>query len=290
MSAVTRIGIAGIENTHAEEIIRYLNVERDAVDGVRVTALVRADDDDALTERLAALGGIDTIVSDAADLLTQVDAFIVTSRDGARHRALAVPFLESGIPVWVDKPLATTVDDARAIQAAAEAGGTVVTSSSALRWAPDVDALAAAIPELGNLQTLTITTSADPGSEYSGIFFYGIHAADIAQRLVPGDARSVDVLTTMHAVIARYQVGEVVITLEMILPDEHGRAPFRAVAVGRHGAAGGDIHPGPDYVEPGVDAFIEMLASRRQPIAWEQMIAPIAILQDVRAQHASERV
>lgn len=114
------VAIVGIENSHAEEIIRYLNVEQPADVPVRVVALVAGEDE--RTRELAALGGIDRIVAESSDLLGMVDALIVTSRDGALHRAHAVPFLEAGTPVWVDKPLAASVADAEEIIAAAERG------------------------------------------------------------------------------------------------------------------------------------------------------------------------
>lgn len=154
-----RVGLVGIENSHAEEIIRYLNVEQPEHVPVRVAALVAGGDDQ--TRELARLGEIDTVVESSAELLGEVDALIVTSRDGATHRKDAVPFLESGIPVWVDKPLAASVADAQEIIDAAERGNTVVTSSSALRWVPDTDDIAAQLDSIGDLQTVTVTGSAE---------------------------------------------------------------------------------------------------------------------------------
>ena len=88
-----RIGIVGIENSHAHEIIRYLNIVQPADLSMRVTALVAGTPE--RTRELAELGGIDTIASSCQELLGKVDALIVTSRDGALHRDLAVPFLET---------------------------------------------------------------------------------------------------------------------------------------------------------------------------------------------------
>ncbi len=78
------VAIVGIENSHAEEIIRYLNVERPVDVPVRVVALVAGEDD--RTRELAELGGIEQIVAESGDLLGSIDALIVTSRDGALHR------------------------------------------------------------------------------------------------------------------------------------------------------------------------------------------------------------
>ncbi|WP_166999436.1 Gfo/Idh/MocA family oxidoreductase [Paramicrobacterium fandaimingii] len=276
-----RVGIVGIENSHAEEIVRYLNVEQPEHVPVRVAALVAGEVDQ--TRELAQLGAIEMVVTSSADLLGKVDALIVTSRDGATHRQHAVPFLESGTPVWVDKPLAASVADAEAILAAAERGNTVVTSSSALRWVPDTDAVAEQLASIGDLQTVTVTGPAEMDSPYSGIFFYGIHAADVAQRLVPGVPKGLEWQRTAGAVIVRYRVREVLVTLELVRPDESGRVPFRATAVGSHGVVSRDIRLEEDYVQPGVDAFAGMLATGDLPIPTEQLIAPIGVLEHVRA-------
>lgn len=274
------VAIAGIENSHAWEIVRYLNVDRPAGVPVRVTALVAGEREH--TAELAELGGIETIVDSAIELRDRIDALIVTSRDGALHRDLAVPFLEVGIPVWVDKPLAANVADADDILFAAERGGAALTSSSALRWVPDTRELAESLGEVGELQTLTLTGPADPDSEYSGIFFYGIHLADVAQRLLPGLPTDIDIRTTQNAIVARYRVAGILVTLEFVRPDSDGRVPFRATVAGRHGVIGREIHLSENYVQPGVNAFAEMLESGMPPIPAEQMRAPIELLQAIR--------
>lgn len=280
-----RVGIVGIENSHAEEIIRYLDVEQPEGVPVRIVALVAGEGD--RTRALADLGGIEQIVADPIDLLGAVDALIVTSRDGAVHRAVAVPFLEAGVPVWIDKPLAASLADAEAIVAAAERGGTQLTSSSTLRWLRDTDALAAAREEIGELQAVTVTGPADSASPHSGIFFYGIHVADVAQRLVPGVPEDIDVQPLPGGLVARYRVGGVLVTLEFVRPDHVGQVPFRATVVGSHGVLSREIVVGSDYVRPGVDAFARMLTSGVAPIAAGEMLAPIAVLEVVARASAS---
>lgn len=286
MNSMFCVAIAGIENSHALEIIQYLNVDRPAGIPVRVTALVTGELN--RTAELAKLGGIDTVVDSAAELQDRIDALIVTSRDGALHRDLAVPFLEIGIPVWVDKPLAASVADAEDIIDAAERGGAAMSSSSALRWVSDTQELAESLDEVGELQTLTLTGPADPDSEHSGIFFYGIHIADVAQRLLPGLPEDINISGTRNTIVARYRVGGVLVTLEFVRPDSDGRVPFRATAVGRHGVISQDIRLRENYVQPGVDVFAEMLASGIPPIPAEQMLAPIKILEIIRNTSVNE--
>ena len=183
MSETVRIGIVGTENSHVDQIIDYLNVSHPAA-GARVVALAGGDTERNL--QLSAVGGIRAVVDSVTDLIGSIDALIVTNRDGGLHREQAVPLLEAGVPVWVDKPLAVTVEDAEAIIEAAQRTRTPLTSYSALRWIPDTEALVERARDLGPLQSVCATGPADPASPWGGIFFYGIHPADVALRLAPG--------------------------------------------------------------------------------------------------------
>ena len=272
-----RIALVGTENSHADEIVRHLNVEQLAGD-TRVVTLVGADDE--RNRNLAAAGGITRIVPTAVELLGDpgnVDALIVTNRDGALHREYAVPFLEAGVPVWVDKPLAASTADAQAILDAAKRGGAPVTSYSALRWVADADALAKKAPQ--DLQAITVTGPADPDSEYSGIFFYGIHAADLAQRLAPGEPGPVEVERVGSTVVVRYRCGGVLVTLQLVKPADAGRVPFHAELVGRTELVSSDVRLDSEYVVPGLRVFLKMLETRERPLDDATMLAPITVLE-----------
>lgn len=277
--AAHRIGLVGVENSHADGIVRALNIDR--VADARVTALVAGEGE--RTAQLAELGGIGRIVAASTDLLGEVDALIVTTRDGATHRALAEPYLAAGVPVWVDKPLALSVAAADAMLAAA--GSTPVTSSSTLRWLPDTDAVAAALASMSDLQSLTLSGPADPDGPYGGLFFYGIHLADLAQRLVPGEPAEVAVERSPERVTARYAIGDVAMTLEFVRPVGDRSVPFHVTAVGGGDTESRDIIVGPDYVRPGVEAFVRMLDTGVRPVPAAQMRGAIAVL----AQIASNR-
>jgi predicted dehydrogenase len=250
-------------------------------DAARVVALV--GEESARNRDLAARGSIPLIAPTSAELLGTVDALVVTNRDGALHRAEAEPFLRAGIPVWVDKPLACSTADARALVDAAAAGGAPLTSYSPVRWVDDTTRLVARLPEVGALQTVTVTGPADPASEYGGIFFYGIHCADVAERLVGAEVAEVEVTRVADTVVARYRSGDVLVTLQLVLPDGDRQVPFHATVVGRHGILDTDLRLGDGYVAPGVDTFLAMLETGRPPLPSEALLRPIAVLEQVRA-------
>src|SRR5690606_31195052 len=144
---VLRIGIVGAESSHTAELLRLVNGEG-RPPGARVVAVAPVDVD-------ARTAGIDPalVVGSPDALVGAVDAALVLTRDGATHRALAGPLLAAGLPVWVDKPFATTVADARALIDTARRAGALVWSRSALRF-PAAVRRAAGLAARGELRHL----------------------------------------------------------------------------------------------------------------------------------------
>lgn len=271
-----KVAIVGLENSHAAHMIEYLNVESRR-SRAEVVAVV-GEQSDKIAE-LMNLGGITQRVHESSSLIGSVDALIVTNRDGALHAHHAVPFLTAGKPVWVDKPLACSTEDAGTIIGEATKTGTPLTSYSPLRWVPAIDEVLQQKDEIGQLQALTVIGPADPDSEYGGIFFYGIHCADIAQRIAPGEPTDIKVTFTADTVIIRYGSGPVDVTLQLVKPDDGQQVPFHCLLTGRHGVLSSDITLGPGYVVPGIEAFLGMLDSGTPPVPYEEILRPIAVME-----------
>jgi predicted dehydrogenase len=83
-----------------------------------------------------------TAYSNASELVGRVDAVSIATPT-VSHVAVALPFVESGAAVLVEKPLAAAVEDADRLLAAADARGTVLAVGHTERFNP---AVAAALP------------------------------------------------------------------------------------------------------------------------------------------------
>ena len=273
-----RIGIIGTENSHGDHIIDHLNV-RKAAGEARIVALSGGRSE--RNETLAGKGGIDQIVDQYTDLLGLVDAVIITDRHGGLHREHATPFLAEGLPVFVDKPLACTVEDAQAIIDTALAHDAPLTSSSALRWIPDTDALAARTELSGPPLVVVTSGPADPGSEHGGIFFYGIHPVDVALRLAPGEISAVRTDTTAGTVTASFTAGPTRVVVNFVKPVGGTQIPFHGLTITRDTVTEQTLTLAEDYCVPGLEAFLEMAKTRRPPICYPDLLRPIQVLESV---------
>lgn len=275
-----RVGIIGTENSHVDHCVTYLNVEQRRGPDTRVVALAGGDSE--RNRKLQAMGAIEEVVDDATDLLGKVDTVIVTDRDGALHREHAVPFLSAGLPVMVDKPLASSVADAEAIIAAARKNDALVTSYSAVSWAPRVVELQKSREQVGEPRLVSTAGPADPNSEYSGIFFYGIHPVDVAFRLASGPLGDVQVERLPGSIVASATVGDARVVVTTVEPGET-RIPFHATVIGTKGTMGGDVPLPKHYIDAGLDAYFTMLDTGQPVIDYDDLLRPIQFLAAIRA-------
>ncbi|NUR89739.1 MAG: Gfo/Idh/MocA family oxidoreductase [Nonomuraea sp.] len=264
-----RLGLIGLDNTHADHAVRHLNEER-AFGDARIVAV------GAGTAERATQLGIDTLLERPEDLIGQVDAAIVMDRDGDLHRPHAEPLLKAGIPVFVDKPLAGSVADAEAILAAAKAGGVPVTSSSALRWA--VVAMRERLEPLGEIRSVIATGPVQRESPYGGLAFYGIHPVEMALALLPAPEGEPVVSVLPGAVLAAARAGDAHAAVNLVERDADGAVPFAIQVTGTRGVLAEQLALGKGYTLPALRVFLDMVRTGEQPLDDAELLAPVRML------------
>lgn len=274
---MTSIGFIGTENSHTDHFIRFLNAEA-RHPGYRAAALAGGVSE--RNEKLAAGGELD-IVATPEDLLGKVDAAIISTRDGALHREQAEPLLRAGMPVLVDKPLATSVEDAQAIIAAGQESGSVLLSASALRFLPQIAELSEGGTD--SLRQLSLIGPADPDSPYSGLFFYGIHHVEAALEILGNptvEPGSVQVHVSRHGdtTVALTRIAGVELSFTFVVPGDGQRVPFYAVATRTDSVTARELVLGPDYNAPSVARFVEAISAGSSPMSAAELLSPIVIL------------
>jgi len=122
------------------------------IPGARVTHIWTDNPADA--PKVAAASKIANIVARPEDVIGHVDAVIIATDDGHEHVRRAGPFLEAGLPVFVDKPLAINVPDLNQFIRWHKTGK-VFLSSSSMRYAPEIKEIVQQKVQLGELRWVT---------------------------------------------------------------------------------------------------------------------------------------
>ncbi len=154
-------------------IPEYLNKQpKDTlgIPGAKVTHICCTGSGDFEAEHAARCSLIPKVVAHPEDVIGEVDAVIIATDIGSEHVERARPFVEAGIPIFVDKPL---VDNARdlAVFNAWVAEGRPIMSSSSMRYSKEYIPYQESTHNLGELRYVTVTCAKKWET-------YGIHALE----------------------------------------------------------------------------------------------------------------
>ncbi len=153
------------------------------INGVQVTHIWTQCEDESNKISLAA--NIPSVVSRYTDMIGLVDGVLLARDDAENHYAIAKPFIEAGLPIFIDKPLAYTVAEAEKIFELEKYKGQIF-SCSALKYAKEFDSSkAASIGEIYAINAKVIKSWKK----------YSIHVIDPILNFVTGDIEK-SVVTT----------------------------------------------------------------------------------------------
>lgn len=141
-------------------------------------------DDPADARAVAAASRIPNVVDDPIDVIGRVDAVVIPTDKGYEHVRRARPFIEAGLPVFIDKPMVDS--EADLLQFVAwHAQGKAILSSSCMRYAREFAEIRSRLSEIGTLRAITV-------SMCKSWERYGIHALEaVYPFLSPGGWRNV---------------------------------------------------------------------------------------------------
>ncbi len=199
-----RIGLVDFDTSHVVAFTQRINhidvPPADRVNGGRVVAgcpgdsRMMPDRIQPYAEQLRSYGV--ELVSTPEALIGRIDAVMIESQQGSRHLERATPFLEAGLPTFVDKPFAETVAQADAMISLAKRHRAPLMSCSALRYDPEVQRARDLVKEYGAILSADVWTSASKHPGNPGLLHYGIHGVEMLYALMGPGCRAVRCVST----------------------------------------------------------------------------------------------
>ena len=222
--------------------------------------------DPDVTRRLCAAALIEHAVNRPADMIGSVDAVILARDDHERHREMAAPFLEAGLPIFVDKPLTLAMEELDYFRPFLMAGKLM--SGSAMRYATELDAVRAEIGSYGQVKLIR-------GAVVNDWARYGVHMLEAILPLL----RSKPLAVTPHA--GRHE--SVAITTEdgtLVLVDVLGDVPktFRVDIFGTKRVSSHEITDNFGMFRRMLWQFAEMIRTGRPSIPVEHTLGVLHVL------------
>jgi hypothetical protein len=191
-----RIGIVGTDTSHVPAFTRMLNADvPNRIPGARVVAAYRggspdipesANRIDKFSAEIAEKYGVE-LVPDIPTLCKKVDAVLLESVDGRAHLEQARQVIAAGKPLFIDKPLAASLEDARAIADLARKAGVRWFSSSSLRFSNVAESV-----KMPDARGATVW-GPGPIEEHHRLdmSWYGIHSVELLYTLMGTGCESV---------------------------------------------------------------------------------------------------
>lgn len=130
-------------------------------------------------------------VRDVADLPSDLDGVVVAVPTEA-HARLALPFLQTGIAVLVEKPMTTSIAEADALLDAAASSGATLAVGHTERYNP---AVATALPLVSTprfIEVHRLSTFAARSLDIDVVFDVMIHDLDVVLALVDSEPASIE--------------------------------------------------------------------------------------------------
>jgi predicted dehydrogenase len=140
----------------------------DAIPGASVTHVWAQDR--AIAEHVAAAALIPHVVDEYEAMIGEVDAVLLARDDAENHLAMSIPFLDAGLPVYIDKPVALTLEHLEALYEHQRYSGQIF-SCSAMRFAEEFQL---DDEDRGRLGQITHVQATTPKSWEK----YGVHIVD----------------------------------------------------------------------------------------------------------------
>lgn len=239
-----RVGLIGLDTSHVIQFTQLLNdpSRPDHVPGVRIVAGFKGGSPDMeasatriekFTSELKDKWKVE-LVGSIEELCQKVDAVLLTSVDGRTHLKQVRPVFAAKKRVFIDKPLAGSLEEAREIVRLSRESGTPFFSSSSLRFASDIQALKNN-SNLGRILGASAYGPSPTEPHHPDLFWYGIHTIETLYTLMGLGCESVTRVHTDGAdvVVGRWKDGRI----GAIRGIRDGAKPYGAIAFGSKGVA-----------------------------------------------------
>lgn len=272
-----KVGIIGLDTSHSIAFTKALNASSPAAEykGYTVVAAYpygsktiasSADRIPGYIDQMKEMG-VD-IVGSIKELLEKVDVVMLETNDGKLHLEQAMEVFKAGKRMFIDKPIAASLDDAVAIFKASEKYNIPVFSASSLRYIKGVEGL-----DKSKISGADAYSPASYEESHPDLFWYGIHGVETLFTVMGTGCQEVVRVHTpdTDVVVGTWEGGRI--------------GTFRGTRSGKHGYGGvaytdtGVVQLGPyGGYEPLLVEIIKYFETGEVPVSPEETLEIFAFM------------
>ena len=172
-----KVVILGCENSHANTFLGYVR-DLEKYSDVEVVGVYSHERE--ASEKLNAEFGV-KIMDSYDEMVGKVDGVIITARHGDNHFKYAKPYISAGVPMFIDKPVTISEEEAVEFMRLCRDNGVRVTGGSCLKYVDVIQQLKSEViankggATLGGFLRAPISMI----NPHGGFFFYSQHLAEM---------------------------------------------------------------------------------------------------------------
>ena len=182
-----QIGLIGTQSTHAAEFSKLCNLPDEngnfLFPSARVVAAWGVDDTPEHIEKTMQRGNIPIQCHSLEELSAHCNAFMILQRRGGDHTQYATQLISQNLPVFIDKPVCATKEEAAQLLDLAKNQNCVICGGSGFVHNEELQQIKQQLASLGPVRSGRICYTADIDCPYDGIAFYLPHSLEIMLEL-----------------------------------------------------------------------------------------------------------
>lgn len=265
-----RIGIIGTENSHAAAFIEIFKNDANYSD-MKVVCVGGMYED--ANEKLKEKYGVE-IINEPEQMLGKIDAAMITCRDGKYHAKYARPFIEAGLPVFIDKPFTVDAQEALELVQLAKEKNSLMVGGSAVKSSYDILMLKNAVEkDRSSVKGGNMVAPVSMKNEYSGFYFYASHLAEMCLNTFGYSPKAVTAKENNDNVVAMVEYENYTVSLLFA----SGIAKYFGQVVNADGIYSREVDISIIYKHE-CEEFANMLRNGKMKYSYEELIKPVYLL------------
>ena len=267
-----KIVMLGVENSHANNFLSLIAAGK--YPDVEVIGVY--SDEEPAVRALNEKYGV-KILPSYDEAVGQVDGVVITARHGDNHYKYAKPYLASGVPMFIDKPITCSGKEAVEFMREAKANGVRLCGGSVCGTLPQAVELAKIVREeaVGEVTGGHLVCPLAMDSVYGGFYFYAQHLVQIMTTVFGPDVKNV---------CASRKGGELTLLAQYDTYDVTGNYTamqnyyYHVTAFGRKGAESRLLTFSAESFVSEMDDILALLRGEPMKQSYDEFIRPVFIM------------
>ncbi len=266
-----KIAILGCENSHADIFLDYIIKDKLYPD-IEVVGVY--SDDEKASKKLNETYGV-YVMSSFDEFKGELDGVIITARHGDNHYKYAKPYIESGIPMYIDKPITHSEEDANEFLRELKEHKNKVCGGSVCVFTDMVKELKNTVEtkEFGDIYGGFLRAPIDLNNEYGGFSFYAQHLVHVLTEIFGYYPNSAKAFKNENIVTAVIRYDDYDVCAQFV----DGEGSFHAY-VSCENKFCGSVYGLDGSFEQEFDTFYKLLGGEEMHTTYEDFFAPVFII------------